>query len=75
MAKISGVDGKPLLSVDSSKLTPSKLKCLQSRDAQSLIEAWAVGEVDNADVQTWLMFQMVASLMTANAGGGIIRPS
>lgn len=74
MGKITGVDGKPVLNVDRDKLTPSKLKCLESGNVQSLLESWAAGDVDNADAQTWLMFQMVAQLMTANVGSGVIVP-
>jgi hypothetical protein len=75
MGKITGVDGKPVLRIDKAKLTPSKLKCLESENVQSLLEVWAAGDVDNADAQTWLMFQMVMQLMTANIGSGVIMPT
>lgn len=74
MGKITGIDGKPMFKVDSSKLTPSKLKCMESENVQSLLESWASGDVDNADAQTWLMFQMVVQLMTSNIDSGVIVP-
>lgn len=72
MGKITGVDGKVLLNIDKSKVTASKLKCLESGDIQTLLQAWAVGDVDGADAQVWLMFQLIAQLMASDAG--TIRP-
>lgn len=71
MGKITGIDGKPMLNVDRSKVSASKLKCLESESVQALVEAWIAGEVETQDVQAWLTFQMTIQLM----GLGINRVS
>jgi len=78
MTKLTGIDGKPMVNVDESKVAPSKLKCMRSESLQGLLEAWAVGDIGDADAQTWLLFQTVVNLMQLNlatAGTRIVRPS
>lgn len=68
VVKITGVDGRPMLNIDKSKVTESKLKCLESESVQLLLEAWLAGDVKTEDVQVWLTFQMTAQLMTLSVG-------
>jgi hypothetical protein len=69
MTKITGVDGRPMLNLDRSKVTASKLKCLESENSQALLEAWLAGEVETEDFQAWLTFQMTIQLMTSGVSG------
>jgi len=72
VAEITGVDGRPMLNIDRSKVTASKLKCLESESVQALLEAWLAGEVETGDVQTWLTFQMTIQLMALGVSHVIV---
>ncbi len=72
MGKITAIDGRPMLKVDRSKVTASKLKCLESANVQALLEAWAAGDVESQDVQVWLTFQMTIQLMALGVGHVIV---
>lgn len=73
MKKITGIDGTPLSSVDRSKISVSKLRCIESKDSKGLVEAWAVGEVESADIQVWLLVQVV-TLLAQLQQGSVLSP-
>jgi len=71
MAKITLLDGTPLSSVDRSKVSTSKLKCIESGNARGLLESWAIGEIKSADAQVWLLFQITTLLAQLQRGGSL----
>jgi len=73
VTKITGLDGKPLIGIDRSKVSASRLRCIESKSDKALIEAWAVGEVESADAQVWLLVQVV-TLLAQLQRGSVVSP-
>lgn len=63
-----GPDGKKVQSIDESKLSKSKRKCISSGTLIELMQIWGNDEVDDRDVQTFLLFQIAKTLMELQIG-------
>ena len=73
MAKITLLDGTTPLNVDKSKISTSRLKCIESEGVMGLIESWASGEVKSADAQVWLLIQVI-SLLSQLQRSSVLSP-